>query len=101
MFEWIKKTFFPDSYMEWKLNDVLEREVRSGYGQRIQEILDLDISLLAKFLFIYESYNWATDTISRLSIEQKFNLLEEVRKINIWDNTWRVWMYNHIESLCS
>lgn len=101
MFQWLKRTFFPNTYMEWKLIEILERDTSLGYGQRIQEILDLDISLLAKFLFIYESFDWATQTISRLSKKQKLCLLEEVKKINISDSPWRLWMYNHIEQLCN
>lgn len=90
----------PQNYMEWKLDEILSKYENLWYAESIQEILDLDISILAKFLFLYESYDWATKIIWKLSREQKDTLLEEIEKINLENNRWRIWMYNHIVELC-
>ena len=100
MLEWFKKMLSTEGYMQWKLEEVLQRDESLWIAQSIQEILDLNISILAKFLFIYESFDWATKTIWKLSREQKDVLLQEIKEINLEDNSWRIWMYNHIVELC-
>lgn len=100
MLDWVRRIFSPQNYMEWKLGELLSKHKSFWYAEYIQEILDLNISILAKFLFLYESYDWATKTIWKLSREQKNTLLEEIEKINLENNSWRIWMYKHIVELC-
>jgi hypothetical protein len=66
----------------------------------MQRVLDLDISILAKFLFLYASSNTIGDIVSRLSPEQKKQLLKDLLKIDLSENTGRVWAHNSIRKAC-
>jgi len=100
MFNWLRKKFTPENYMQSILDKKLEREVIDVCKKRMQRILDLDISILAKFLFSHESMDWATKAINILSKEEKYKLSQELELIDLEENSGRIYMYNHINELC-
>ncbi|EKE27300.1 MAG: hypothetical protein ACD_3C00225G0003 [uncultured bacterium (gcode 4)] len=108
---WIKITFgAPEkliSFMSlgWSMRKDLQRVLeKAGSEERrrdIQEIIDLDISILTKHLFIFESLKWATEIIGKLHEQQRATMLEEMRKIDITKHWWRIWMADHMRELCT
>lgn len=100
MLNWLRKIFTPESYMQWVLEKTLQNEAFPSIRTRIQNILDLDVSVLSKYLFLYESYVWINKSINRLSKEEKLKLLQEIESFDLTANSWRIWAYNHLVYLC-
>jgi hypothetical protein len=69
--------------MQNDLNEVLNKARSDETRSAIKEILDLDISILTKHLVIYDSFNRATEIISKLLPGQKKMMKQELAQINI------------------
>ncbi len=96
----IKKRFCKEFCMNWKMNKLLIHHKQWWYNTSIQNVLNLNISTLAKYLFLYENHKKTINIVWKLSEIQKKELLQEVRVINLKEHPGRAWMRRLIEKLC-
>lgn len=75
-----------EEVMQEALNKTLQNEAIMICKERIRKIMELDISTLTKYLFLYESLESITDIISKLSKEEKLKILQEIEQIDMQKN---------------
>lgn len=86
--------------MQEALTKTLKNEYIFSCRERIRKVLELDISIETKYLFLYEDINKTEEIIRKLSKEEKEKILEELEKINMGENMSKLWIYSDIVKFC-
>lgn len=90
----------PESAQGAVLNNWVNSITIPEHKRIVQSILDLPISNLAKYLFIYASHDDIHRIVSNLSPDEWKNLLKDLLEINLDENNGRRWAYNQIRIAC-